>query len=251
MTTKPSTVARFEKSMSEEKNAESPLEKLSGLNFTNIKSNRLVHVASTESLNLPEPTQVIAEVKEEYKEEYTGFTIYDMGAPSLKLERQIELKGKPIILEIPKILEDEKQDDRHKVIEVFSKARIGDHAIIEPNPYSKVEDVWAGLQLRVRKNKEDKSYVIKSKGLAKWNVQEQLSLILRDVSSGADSTCGYWEVDIAEVVRDEKKGPYIKLTIDEQNTVFLYPIKDTDLKRFQTGNLGSVFGPSTDSILSN
>jgi len=252
---KPSTVGKIEHSKSEEKkDVSSPSEKFNKLDLPDIctksDSNPLVPLCmlSNESLIFSDEP-VVVEVKEEIKmREYTGFTIAfkDESVPSLKLKRQESLRRLTPVLEVPKNAEDMKRNDCDEVIEVFSSALIGGETHIRPNPYSKPEEVWTGLEITVKKKDQSKRYVLMTHGLAKWIVQENINLGLASLKS-TDSEMTFWEVDTAEIVRDEEKGPYVKLSIDNKNAVYFYPVKasDGELKRFMTENI--VISPSVTS----
>lgn len=267
-----STVSKVESSQSKAKHAEalnkqssgdkinetfvhveSQLEKLNKLNFVDIKSRTKpanpVHQASTESLLLPEPPSPEVEIKDS-REEYTGFTIAykDSSVVLLKLRRQDSLRTLKAIVDIPKKAEDEKLEDSREVIDIFSDARIGTIVPLQPNPYSSPEQIWTGLEVSVMKNDEIKTYVLVTRGLAKWIIDEP-KLGWCSVASDDSGLINPWNVATAEIVREKGKGPYLKLNIDKENAVCLKPKKasDQDLKRFMTPLNFSEKSPSTDA----
>jgi len=274
-TMKPSIVAKYEDSQSKEKDVDNPPEELNKLLFEakienaeleekNVdlgpseKFNKLdlpdmksevkpliaLPMVSKESLLLPEP--VAADVWDN-RREYTGFTIAfkDNAVPSLRLKRQESLSALKAVLDVPNKAEDEKRDDSREEIEVFSNARVGNVVHIPPNPYSEPEEVWTGLEVSVKKKDQAKRYMLMSRGLAKWVVDEQNDAGLLALQS-IDSGVNYWEIDTAEVVREGGKGPYVKLNIDKEHALCFYPIKasDEELKRFMTDNYWP--SPNTD-----
>jgi len=232
---------------------ESPLQKLNELNFVDIKlptkPANLVAQTSTESL-LPEPgPEPQVEIKDN-REEYTGFTIAykDTEGVTLRLKRQESLSALQALLDIPQKAEDEKRDYSREVIEIFSNARVCNKGEIEPNPYSNPEHIWTGLEITVLKKDEPKTYVLMSLGYAKWIVDEP-KVDMLSVTSSADSGFNYWNVDTAEIVREEGKGPYVKLNIDNDNAVCLRPRKATreEMKRFMTPHWSNQRSPSTEA----
>jgi len=261
---KPSTVSKYENSQSKAKDVgppealntqssgdqktnvleetvhvASPFEKLNQLNFVEIESERkpaikLYTQMSTESVLLPEPD---VEIKDD-REEYTGFTIAEKDRLniSLRLKRQESLKALKPVLDILRREKEEKLEDSRENIEVFSNAHISNVVRLPPNPYSNPEDIWCGLELTVVKKDETKSYVLMSHGLAKWIIEEPKYEFFPSPSS--DSEINYWEVNTAEIVRENGKGPYVKLNIDNENAVCLKPEKasDDEYKRFKTDN---------------
>jgi len=266
-TMKPSIVAKYEDSQSKEKDVDNPPEELNKLLFEakienaeleekNVdlgpseKFNKLdlpdmnsekkplipEPMVSKESLLLPEP--VAAEVKDN-RGEYTGFTIAfkDDSVPLPSLKRQESLSALKAVLDVPNKAEDEKRDNSREEIELFSDARVGNFVHIPPNPYSKPEEVWTGLEVTVKKKDQAKRYMLMSRGLAKWVVDEPRDAGLLALQS-IDSGPRYWEIDTAEIVRERGTGPYVKLNIDKEHAVCFYPIKASDgqLKRFMTDN---------------
>jgi len=239
---KPSPKDEVEKAVEEDKFVDvgSPSEKLNKLLLPDIKSDRApwkpISILSNESL-LPEPD---AEAIENL-EEYTGFTIAfkDNSVSSLRLKRQDSLKALEAILDVPKKAEDEKLDDSRQVIEVFSDARVGNVTKLPVNPYNRPEQIWTGLEVTVNKKDQIKKYVLLTRGLAKWIIDEEEAGLCALQST--DSGMNYWKVDTAEIVREKGKGPYVKLNIDEEHAVCFKPQKasDEELKRFMTENFWS------------
>jgi len=257
----PSTVKRYENSQSKAKDVSSrvtlntqssrdeksdvleemvhvasPLDKLSELNFVEIESERkperkLITQMSTESILLPEPD---VEIKE-YREEYTGFTIArkDRLDISLRLKRQDSLKALKPVLDIPNKEEDEKLEDSREKIDIFSDAQIN-IGRLPTDPYSNREDIWCGLELTVVKEDETRYYVLVSRGLVTWIIEEPNQGLFASPSS--DSEVHFWKVNTAEIVRENGKGPYVKLNMDNETAVCLKPKKATEeeYKRFTT-----------------
>lgn len=212
-------------------------EKLNKLDIPDIKSEKKpfqpICLLSDESTLLPEPEGDTKETPEEY----AGFTIAfkDKSVTSLRLKRQDSLKTLEAVLDVPKKAEDEKLNDSTEVIDVFSHARIGSVVELPTNPYSRPEEIWTGLEVTVMKKDQSKTYVLITRGLAKWIIDEQEAGLCTLQST---KSFNYWEVDTAEVIREEGKGPYVKLNIDKEHYVCLIPRKasDGELKRFMTSN---------------
>jgi len=274
---KPSTVSTYENSESKAKDVaaevpskqssgdkmkdtivhvQSPLEKLNKLNFVEIKQTKAPKIETQVSIKSiltepsPEPeVEIKVNREEDNAEEYTGFTIAykDSSRPTLRLKRQISLTALQALLDVPPKAEDEKREGSSEVLEIFSKARISNKGDLPPNPYSRPEHIWAGLEVTVIKNDETKTYVLMSLGLAEWIIDEP-KVDMLSVTSSAESGFNYWNVDTAEIIREEGKGPYVKLNIDKDNAVFLKPKKASheELKRFMTPLWSSQRSPSTE-----
>lgn len=213
-----------------------PSEKLNKLDLPDIKSDKKPFtpiLLSNESTLLPEPD---GEAKET-PVEYAGFTIAfkDKSVTSLRLKRQDSLKALEAVLDVPGKAEEEKLNDTTEVIDVFSHARICSIVELPTNPYSKPEEIWTGLEVTVMKKDQSKTYVLITRGLAKWIIDEEEAGLC---TLQATKSFNYWEVDTAEVIREEGKGPYVKLNIDKDHYVCLIPKKasDGELKRFMTSN---------------
>lgn len=213
-----------------------PSEKLNKLDIPDIKSDKKPFtpiLLNDESTLLPEPDGDAKEAQVEY----TGFTIAfkDRSVTSLRLKRQDSLKTLEAVLDVPGKAEDEKLNDTTEVIDVFSHAHIGSIVELPTNPYSRPEEIWTGLEVTVIKKDQSKTYVLITRGLAKWIIDEEEAGLCTLQST---KSFNYWDVDTAEVVREEGKGPYVKLNIDKDHYVCLIPKKasDGELKRFMTSN---------------
>jgi len=237
---KPSLVAALAKHDSQGRES-STSSKLSDLNLPDIRGSsetlQPLCMLSNDSLIF----EIMAEEKVE-NTEYTGFTIALKKESSglLRLTRQESLRSLKPVKVVPKTLEDVKNsedmkiEDSEKIVE-FSGANVGRVVHIQPDPYSKPEDVWMGLEVTVSKNDVEKKYVLMTHGLGNWvidDVNRADKLAIKDCDSGET----IWKVDTAEVVRDEAKGPFVRLNIDKDNSVAFYPLKASagQIKRFMT-----------------
>jgi len=149
--------------------------------------------------------------------DYTGFTI------AIKEDKEepqkLRLTRGPLIENLKTLLVVDKDDQEAKDVQpldFFTKTEILRATVLEPDPYSDVNNVWSGLVVVTRKGDEDVTYCIKSHGFCEWKILDQLE------ESKIDSDS--WLVDAAEIVRVKDKGPYIRLGIDEEHSVFFYPI---------------------------
>jgi len=148
---------------------------------------------------------------------YAGFTI------ALKEEKEetphLMLSRGPITENLKTLLVVDKDDQKAKDVEpldFFSKTEVLRATALEPDPYSKADNVWAGLEVVTRKGDEDVKYCLMSHGFGEWKVLDQSE------ESKGDSDS--WIVDSAEIIRVKEKGPYIRLSIDQEHSVFFYPI---------------------------
>jgi len=149
--------------------------------------------------------------------DYAGFTIAikeDKEEP-----RKLRLARAPVTENLKILLVVDKDDQEAKDVEsldFFSKTEVLRATALEPDPYSELNNVWSGLEVVTRKGDEVLKYCIISHGFGEWKVLDQ------SAESKGDSNS--WLVDAAEIVRVKEKGPYIRLNIDKEHSVFFYPI---------------------------
>jgi len=148
---------------------------------------------------------------------YAGFTI------ALKEEKEevqhLSLSRGPVTKNLKTLLVVDKDDHKAKDVQpldFFSKTEVLRPTALEPDPNSKADDVWTGLEVVTRKGDEDVKYYLMSHGFGEWKVLDQTE------ESKGDSDS--WFVESAEIIRVKEKGPYIRLLIDEEHSVFFYPI---------------------------
>jgi len=147
---------------------------------------------------------------------YTGFTI----AVKEKTEEppRLRLARGPATENLKTLLVVDKDDQKAKAVEpldFFSKTEVLRATALEPDPYSEADGVWSGLEVVTRNGDEDVKYCLMSHGFGEWKVLDQ-SEESKDDSDG-------WLVESAEIVRVKEKGPYIRLSIDKEHSVFFYP----------------------------
>jgi len=156
---------------------------------------------------------------------FTGFTI----AVKEKTEEPTRprLTRGPVTGNLKTLLVVEKDDQKAKAVEpldFFCKTEVVRATALEPDPYSKADAVWSGLEVVTRNGDEDVKYCIMSHGFGEWMVLDQSE------ESKVDSDG--WLVDSAEIVRVKERGPYIRLSIDKEHSVFFYPtVPDIELGR--------------------
>jgi len=149
--------------------------------------------------------------------DYTGFTIAikeDKEEP-----RKLKLARAPVTENLKTLLVVDKDDQEAKEVEpldFFSKTEVLRATTLEPDPNSELNNVWSGLEVVTRKGNQEFKYCLKSHGFGEWKVWDQ------SAESKGDSNS--WLVDAAEIVRVKEKGPYIRLSIDKEHSVFFYPI---------------------------
>jgi len=148
---------------------------------------------------------------------YTGFTI------ALKEEEkeiaQPRLSREPLTNSLKTLLVVDRNDEKAKEVEpldFFSKTEVLRATMLEPDPNADPDSVWFGLEVATRKGDEDLNYYLISHEYGQWKVLDQTAEARRD-SNG-------WLVQAAEIVRVKDRGPYIRLSIDEDHSVCFYPI---------------------------
>jgi len=148
---------------------------------------------------------------------YTGFTI------TLKEEKKESAKPRlsrePMTGNLKTLLVVDKNDEKAKEVEpleFFSKTEVLRAMKLEPNPNAETDDLFFGLEVATRKGNEDLNYCLISHEYGEWKVFEQKKKSKRDSDR--------WLVQVAEIVRVKDRGPYIRLYIDEDHSVFFYPI---------------------------
>jgi len=148
---------------------------------------------------------------------YTGFTIAikeeTEEPPRPRLARGPATENLKTLLVVDKDVEEAKAIEP---LDFFSKTEVLRATALEPDPYTKADTIWSGLEVVTRKGDEDVKYFLMSHGFGEWKVLDQ-SEESKDDSDG-------WMVDSAEIVREKEKGPYIRLSIDDEHSVFFYPI---------------------------
>lgn len=156
---------------------------------------------------------------------YTGFTIAlkeEMKeAPQLRLSREPLTQNLKTLLVVDK---DEKEAKEVEPLEFFTKTEVIRATKLEPDPNAESDDIWFGLEVATRKGDEYLNYFLMSHEYGEWKVFDQAEECKGD-SDG-------WLVEAAAIVRDKDRGPYIRLSIDVDHSVFFYPISpDLPLQR--------------------
>jgi len=148
---------------------------------------------------------------------YTGFTIAlkeeEKEAPKLKLSRGSDTENLKTLLVVDK---DDQKAKEVEPLEFFSNTEVVRATTLEPDPYAEPDDLCVGLEVVTRKGNEDMKYCLMSHGYSEWKVFDQSE----ECKDHSDS----WQVESAEIVRVKERGPYIRLSIDEDHSVFFYPV---------------------------
>merc|ERR1711920_200239 len=147
---------------------------------------------------------------------YSGFTI--SVKEDKEEQRKLRLSRGPIIANLKTLLVVDKIDEEAKSVEpldFFTKTEVLRATVLDPDPYSGVNDVRSGLEVVVRKGEGEVQYCFMSHEFCEWQILDQSE------ESKGDSKS--WLVDAAEIVRVKDKGPYIRLSIDEEHDVFFCP----------------------------
>jgi len=149
--------------------------------------------------------------------DYTGFTI------AIKEDKEepqkLRLAREPVTENLKTLLVVDKDDQDAKDVEpldLFSKTEVLRATALKPDPYSEVKNVWSGLEVVTRKGDEQLKYCLMSRGFVEWKVLDQSGESKDDSNS--------WLVEAAEIVRVKEKGPYIRLSIDKEHSVFFCPV---------------------------
>jgi len=163
--------------------------------------------------------------------DYTGFTI--SVKEDKEEQRKLRLARGPLIENLKTLLVVDKDDQEAKNVEpldFFTKTEVLRATVLEPDPYSGVNNVRSGLEVVIRKGDGNVKYCFMSHEFCEWKILDQSE------ESKGDSNS--WLVDAAEIVRVKDKGPYIRLSIDEEHNVFFCPripdLQMEKLHRFMT-----------------
>jgi len=162
---------------------------------------------------------------------YTGFTI------ALKEEKEgpshLRLGRGPAAENLKTLKVVEKDDVKAKEVEAldfFSKTEVVQTTALPPNPYAQVDKVECGLEVVIKKGDENLKYCFLSHGYGEWKVFDES----KECKENFDS----FQVESAEIVREKEKGPYIRLSIDDDRSMFFYPIHPSPslggMHRFET-----------------
>jgi len=148
---------------------------------------------------------------------YTGFTI------ALKEEKEglshLRLERGPAAENLKTLKVVEKDDVNAKEVEAldfFSKTEVVRTTFLPPNPYAGADNVVTGLEVVIKKGDENLKYCLLSHGYGEWKVFDES----KECKENFDS----FQVESAEIVREKDKGPYIRLSIDDDRSMFFYPI---------------------------
>merc|ERR1712150_2037 len=170
--------------------------------------------------------------KRDVKKKESGLkALSDLKPSLLKLSRTLKLDTYPVLRKFEKD-QDEVKEDSIKDLEGWT---IDSHDEVGPDPYSDANEVWSGLLFTVKNDKDETDeFLLTTHGLGKWYIEEIKET--KDLGLSEQTFAG-WKVETATVHRDEKKGPYLKITIAEDHLLNIYPIdlnSSTNLKRFYT-----------------
>jgi len=147
---------------------------------------------------------------------YTGFTIMlkeeKVGPSRLRLERGPSAEN----LKTLKVVEkDDVKAEEVEALDFFSKTEVVRTTALPPNPYADADKVVSGLEVDIKKGDKNLKYCLLSHGYGEWKVFDES----KECKGNFDS----FQVESAEIVREKEKGPYIRLRIDDDRSMFFYP----------------------------